>query len=227
MSTDGGVIVYGIREDKTAVTFYANPIPLAGVKDRISEIVTVNIQEDVVIEVRPLPLPEDATMGFVVVEVPASIRAPHMVEAKGEYRFYGRAPSGNTKLTEAQIARLYERRRTAERAAEKVLDDAMASAPVEPAPGKRGDLHLVIHLMLSDRNLRNRAMNGQELQALPEAVSAAQAALRFTEQATPTLSEVLRGEQGRPSLDGFTILNLPTDPTGGLLPRYASVPRIP
>ena len=80
MATDGGIIIYGVREDKERLLFAANPIPLEGVNERISEIVSSNVREDVQITVQLHPLEEDSTMGFVVVEVPPSLRAPHMVE---------------------------------------------------------------------------------------------------------------------------------------------------
>lgn len=117
MATDGGVIIYGVAEDKENVAFDATPIPLEGVKDRISNIVTSHVREEVPFEVRILQLDDDPAIGFVVIDVPASIRAPHMVESKGEHRFYGRVPGGNRVLSEAQVALLYQRR-------ERVAEDA-------------------------------------------------------------------------------------------------------
>lgn len=124
MATDGGII-YGVAEDKKAATLSPVPIALAGAKDRISDVVSSQVREPPYFEVIPLPLATDSSMGYVVVDIPASPRAPHMVEVKGEYRFYGRMPGGNFMLTESQVAHLYERRERTEREAMRALDEAI------------------------------------------------------------------------------------------------------
>ena len=125
MATAGGIIIYGVAEDKKAATLSAEPIALAGAKDRISDVVSSQVSEPPYFEVNLLPLATDSSMGYVVVDVPASPRAPHMVEVKGEYRFYGRMPGGNFMLTESQVAHLYERRERTEREAMRALDEAI------------------------------------------------------------------------------------------------------
>jgi predicted HTH transcriptional regulator len=110
MATEGGVIIYGVREDKARGIFDATPIELAGVTERISEVVTANVRERIDFDVHTMPLDDDPSKGYVVVDVPACPRAPHMVETKNDFRYYGRVPGGNTILTEAQVARFYARR---------------------------------------------------------------------------------------------------------------------
>jgi hypothetical protein len=97
MATDGGLIIYGVGENGRGVTFSAEPIDLTGVKDRISDVVTSQIKERFDFDIRPLPLSGDPSRGFVLVDVPASIRAPHMVEVRGEFRFYGRVPEATSR----------------------------------------------------------------------------------------------------------------------------------
>ncbi len=133
MSTEGGIIIYGIDEDRQRDVL----CDAAGAKDWISDVVTGELREPPYFDVKLLPLPTDAEHGFAVVDVPASPRAPHMVEVKGEYRYYGRVPGGNTILTESQVAALYER---SEREVHTELDKAIALAPIPPA-AERGDLH--------------------------------------------------------------------------------------
>jgi hypothetical protein len=79
-----------------------------------------------------------------------------MVEIKDEYRFYGRAPGGNRKLTQHDVERLYERRRRVEQEGRRTLDGAIALAPSPSVPGERGDLHVVARPILSERGLRHR-----------------------------------------------------------------------
>jgi predicted HTH transcriptional regulator len=160
MAVEGGYIIYGVAEDKAAGTFTANPIPLKGEKERIGQVVASYAQEHIEFEVHELPLDADPTMGYLVVEVPASARAPHMVESKGRYQYYGRQPGGNRILGEAEVARLYERRQRIEDEALKALDEAMAHTSVPPAEG-RADLHVVVVPLVSNADVRQKAMAGQ------------------------------------------------------------------
>jgi hypothetical protein len=207
MATEGGVMIYGVLEDKAAMTFSPTPVELAGVKDRISDVVTANVRERIDFDIQLLPLDNEPTRGFVVVDIPASVRAPHMVETKGEFRFYGRVPGGNAVLTEAQIALLYDRRRKVEQQAERTLDEALAAAPLSAIPGTRGDLHLVARPLLSDRGLRRRAWRGDEDPELGAGIIAARDGIHFKTPWDPKFADILNGGQNLVTLDGFAILN--------------------
>jgi hypothetical protein len=213
MATDGGCIVYGVAEDKAAGTFTANPIPLQGVKEKIGQIVESHVQERIEFEVYELPLDNDPTRGYVVVEVPVSARAPHMVESKGRYQYYGRQPGGNTILGEAEVARLYERRQRVEENALKALDEAIAYAPIYPTVD-RADLHLVVVPLVSNSDLREKAMAGQGQPALVMDVNAALAAIRFDDPWDPKFNDVV--VYGRPTttLDGVALVNDPIEREG-------------
>jgi hypothetical protein len=214
MATDGGIIIYGVREDKVAVTFSPEPIPLEGVIDRISNVVTANVRETVGFTVTPLPLNTDHKLGYVIVDVPASIRAPHMVESKGEYRFYGRVPGGNKRLTEAEIARLYQRREQVERAAYAALDGAVAIAPLPARPGIRGDIHLVARPLLSDSTLRQRVLPDNDNVGLSQRALRARNSLRFQTDWAPDFSDIVSGGQVRLSLEGMELFNPPIERDG-------------
>ena len=111
MSTDGGVLLYGVEEDRSGQPVTPTPIPLAGAKERVDQIVQTSIAEAPHIEIREYPTNADASVGYLLVVIPQSARAPHQVTVGGNLRFYGRGATGNRVLTEGEIARLYERRR--------------------------------------------------------------------------------------------------------------------
>lgn len=108
MSTDGGVIIYGVAEDEEGDPTGVAPFALSGVEERVQQIVDTGIAEPPA--VRLTALPKGDGTGYLVVYVPQSPRAPHMVTIKGNNRFYGRSGKTNRLLTEADVARLYERR---------------------------------------------------------------------------------------------------------------------
>ena len=89
-------------------TFTPAPIPLPGAMERISNVVKASIAGSPSFDV--FPLDPGHAIGFLVVSVPASMNAPHQVTAKGQHRFYGGGPGGNTILSQGEIDRLYARR---------------------------------------------------------------------------------------------------------------------
>src|SRR6266540_5238727 len=111
MATDGGTLLYGIAEDVTGRPTVPAPFPLVGVAERVASIVRSGISEPPEIFVLTIPTAADSTVGYLVVSVPPSPRAPHMVTIDKDFRYYGRGANGNVILTEGEIARLYERRK--------------------------------------------------------------------------------------------------------------------
>lgn len=110
MANDGGVIIYGIGEDENGQITRLTPLSLDGQAEKINAIVRSSITESPVIHISTIPTGENPALGYIVVQIPPSERAPHMVVVKGEHRFYGRTATGNTPLSEGEVARLYARR---------------------------------------------------------------------------------------------------------------------
>ena len=105
MATRGGVLVLGVDEDKstTPPTFTPRPMPLPpGIKDDIDRAVRDRITPPVYLEVTALEDPQAPGTGFIVVEVPDSDLAPHMVDGG----YFGRSDSGRTKLSDDQVEHL-------------------------------------------------------------------------------------------------------------------------
>jgi hypothetical protein len=90
MTVNGGSIVYGLGEDNNKRLTVLAPFELAGVPERIAQIVETGITEPPFIRIQTLPLENDPSKGYVLVIVPQSPRAPHQVIADGDMRYYGR-----------------------------------------------------------------------------------------------------------------------------------------
>ena len=110
MTVDGGTILYGVSEDEHGRLTVRAPIELEGQRERIDQIVQTSIMEPPSINVTELPIDGDPGTGYVLVQVPHSPRAPHQVIVGNDMRYYGRGATGNRRLTEGEIAALYERR---------------------------------------------------------------------------------------------------------------------
>lgn len=142
MANDGGVILYGVAEDDHGQPGSLSPFPLAGAAARIDAIVSTAISEPPLLEIKTIPSESEEGAGYLVVVVPPSIRAPHMVVVKGHNRFYGRSAKGNVPLTEGDVARLYQRRQQAETDAEQLLEELISHAPGKPPRAVHGSIWL-------------------------------------------------------------------------------------
>lgn len=145
MTPDGGALIYG-ASDADGVADEIIPFQLQGQRDRVFQIVGSGISEVPRIDV--LELVEEGAgegrTGYLVVLVPASARAPHMVTIKGEQRYYGRNGTQNVRLGEGEVARLYERRERAAVDLEGRLDALVARSTL-----RRDDDHAALYFFVA------------------------------------------------------------------------------
>jgi len=165
MANDGGTLLYGVGEDEDCRPTVPQPFKLAGARERVDQIVPTSISESPDIEVHEIQSTDDSSLGYLVVAVPPSPRAPHMVTVGKEYRYYGRGATGNIPLTEGEVARLYERRQRWEIDRDAMLNEAIDSAPIEPHEDF-AYLHLVTRSVVPDEDLLNKARGDQHVAQL-------------------------------------------------------------
>jgi hypothetical protein len=132
MTTEGGVLLYGVDQDEHGRPTVLSPIELAGARERVDQIVQTSIAEVPSVDARELPLENEPARGYLVVVVPRSARAPHQVIVGKEFRYYGRGATGNRLLTQGEVAMLYERRQRWEVDREALLDHVIAQAGFDP-----------------------------------------------------------------------------------------------
>lgn len=107
MSVAGGLIIYGVAEDPaTLVASAICPVVLAGARERFQQIAGSRIAPGCPVELVKVASPTDPSKGVVVVAVPASAFAPHMVGV----RYPVRRGTVTECLSEPEVARLYARR---------------------------------------------------------------------------------------------------------------------
>lgn len=157
-NTSGGVLIYGLGEDSDHKLTVLNPIPLSGERERIDQIVRTCVDEVPYFKISGIEKKADPSLGYLVVLVPPSERAPHMVIVGGERRFYGRGETGNYVLSQAEVARLYERRRLTETSILPFLEEAIRLAPVKDNE-RFSHLHIVARPVHADDTLLNDALS--------------------------------------------------------------------
>jgi hypothetical protein len=155
------VLVYGIDEDEHKRLTVRNPISLAGQPERITRIVQTSIAEPPKISISTIPTSDDSSKGYIIVVVPPSERAPHMVVVKGDHRYYGRTATGNTPLNEGEVARLYERRQRWEVDRDKLLAEEIACAPF-PLQREFAYLHLIAQPVFRSEDFLEQAVSSDQ-----------------------------------------------------------------
>jgi len=106
LSVDGGVLVIGISDADGK----AGPVvgtDLAGLQSRIPQVATGRISPPLALTMDVFHHPEGAGVGLLIVTVPASEGAPHMVDNV----YWGRDAHGKRILSDHEVRRLLEDRR--------------------------------------------------------------------------------------------------------------------
>lgn len=157
-NTAGGVLLYGVDEDSDGRLIVLNPIVLENQRERIDQIVRNSVDEVPRFTISRIETRADASRGYLVVVVPPSERAPHMVIVKGERRFYGRGETGNYILSQTEVGRLYERRRLVESNILPELERAIEEAPLADNE-EFAHLHIVARPVFPDDTILTKALS--------------------------------------------------------------------
>lgn len=103
LAVDGGVLVLGVSELKEQHCFECAPQPLAGLAEAVDQIALTAISPSLRVSIRELV--HEPGNGYLVVIVPASPRAPHMVDGS----YYGRGESTSRRLPDLEVRQLWQR----------------------------------------------------------------------------------------------------------------------
>lgn len=98
LSVHGGVLIFGIVDK----TFDVVGCDVHGLAERISQVASMGIHPPLSPVIREVPHPEDAPKGCLVIEVPPSPHAPHMVDG----HYWGRSSDGKRKLSDPEVRAL-------------------------------------------------------------------------------------------------------------------------
>jgi hypothetical protein len=159
MTTDGGCLVYGVGEDTNGQPGLLAPFQLANAAERIDQVAQHSISPNPRIDFIPIRCTDDPALGYLIAVIPPSALAPHQVTVGDDRRFYGRCDTGNRRLSEAEVERLYERRQRQNVDREEMLADCIRASPIgQPTPGEQGFLQAFVQSAIRDDNLWDRAV---------------------------------------------------------------------
>jgi hypothetical protein len=138
-AVDGGTIIVGIEERKTAGDVVLKPQPLAGLPERIESIARTIPDPPLPVITTVIRSDADATRGYVLVHIPHSGVAPHMVDQV----YFGRGDKQKIRLDNSSVIRLHRQQRDADRDIEHLLDAYVARDPIPLATRRKPHLFVI------------------------------------------------------------------------------------
>lgn len=126
-AVDGGLLIYGVDEDSNPPAL--SPLRHAGLAERIEQVALAGVTEPLYVRTQVIVSDADPDLGYVLVTVPPSQAAPHMVDG----RYYGRSDKTKMVLDDARVTALHTAR------ARRDVDIADVAAAVDSAPLLAGD----------------------------------------------------------------------------------------
>jgi hypothetical protein len=104
---DGGTLIVGLDEDKATGNFNLAPQPLSGLSERVEQVARTVPDPPLAVLTSTIPSSTDASKGYLLVHVPSSAVAPHMVDNK----YLGRGDKTKHYFSDADVSRLHAQRR--------------------------------------------------------------------------------------------------------------------
>lgn len=137
LAVDGGVLMIGI-EDNDSRAGRVSGVPLAGLADRVDQVARDKVRPSLTVRSQEIPDPDHEGWGCLLIHVPPSPQAPHMVD----YVYYGRGDRANIRLADEQVRMIIEKR---SRSRTDVVDDLRRMADDDPIIGDERQLgHLYV-----------------------------------------------------------------------------------
>jgi len=142
-AVDGGLLVIGV-EDHNSRAGKVRGVELAKLADRVDQVARDKVRPSLVVRSHPVPDPARPGWGCLLVHVPPSPQAPHMVD----YVYYGRGDRANIRLGDEQVRAIIEGR---QRGRLDVAAELLRMADDDPIPGDERQLgHLYVLARVSD-----------------------------------------------------------------------------
>jgi hypothetical protein len=153
---DGGRIYVGIDESSRPPTL--TPVHPTGLCERVEQVALSRIDEPLHVTCTVIPSVHTLRRGYLIVTVPPSPAAPHMVDG----RYMGRGDKTNRILADAEVIRLHERRQRATHQVEFLLRHEMSRDPAEG--GERGHIFIVAEPVTGQSKMLHDRLLQQDMQ---------------------------------------------------------------
>ncbi|MEU0389210.1 AlbA family DNA-binding domain-containing protein [Streptomyces chartreusis] len=125
-AVDGGTLIIGIGEDKANRTFFLAPQPLKGLPEKVEQVARSLADPPLNVLTDAIEASANDGTGYLIVQVPASAGAPHMVDG----RYYGRGDKTKYHMSDAEVVRHHLQRKASETDALALLQQEIDQDPL-------------------------------------------------------------------------------------------------
>ncbi len=161
-ANDGGLLVIGVAEDKANGTFSVAPVPLSGLPEQVDQILRSRCDPPLFVQCHPIEDSGAEGSGVLLVEVPPSPLAPHMVDG----RYHGRGDTTKYRLSDAEVVRLFGLRSARQVVARQLIDVEIARDPVPVNREVESRLYAVARPLAAPPELLTEHLMGREIHDL-------------------------------------------------------------
>ena len=155
---DGGTIVIGVQEQKDGTTPTLAPVELSGLPERVEQIARTIPDPPLPVTCQIIPSAADSARGYVLVSVPVSGTAPHMVDGV----YYGRGDKTKVRLSDSEVLRYHRARTDAEEAAAELLEAYVRRDPVPTELRRQAHMFFVAAPVAPRREMLLDAVHGDQ-----------------------------------------------------------------
>jgi hypothetical protein len=149
---DGGVLIIGVDEPESG-GYKLSPQPLADLSERAEQIAANRPDPGLYVRTTVIPSHDNPGVGYLVVEVPPSPAAPHMVDG----RYWGRSERTKRQLNDAEVARFHAARAVSDR---KVVDALSEELKRDPQPLPASRMLFAAEPLVADEGLARKFVRG-------------------------------------------------------------------
>ncbi|MFJ9521869.1 helix-turn-helix domain-containing protein [Kitasatospora sp. NPDC101801] len=137
-AVDGGTLIIGVQENKDERTFELAPQPLNGLAEKVEQVARTLPDPPLTVLTEEIYSAADDGTGYLVVHIPASPVAPHMVDN----RYFGRGDKTKYQMGDSEVVALHQQRRDSEADTLTLLRREMDEDPLREV-GARSHFFLV------------------------------------------------------------------------------------
>lgn len=159
LSVDGGVLLVGIEDSPKGTPGKVTGAITAGLADRIAQVARGRVSPPLSVMTDQFPHPSDSTRAVLVVTVPASAGAPHMVDGS----YWGRGENGKCKLSDGDVRRLLGDRQARAAGFREKLAAVKTDLSIEATDPKVGWMHLLLEPTAQPHSPISEVLDSAEL----------------------------------------------------------------
>lgn len=164
LAVAGGTLIIGVvdesQRDPDDPEPALHPVPLEGLGERVEQVALTRCGPPLTVTSSPITAGDHPSLGYLVVHVPPSAVAPHMVDG----RYWGRGELTKRSLSDAEVVALHEQRRRFNMDAAEELKGYTFRDPFIEAdePGSSAHLFIVAVPRPGQEGMLRRALGGSE-----------------------------------------------------------------